>query len=81
MAKKAKSPKKTAKRTMRAPKSPYTVMLGRVSKDGKKYLFDAKDKHLFNTKSEARKAANDALDDDGDDIREILIIVNPEAKV
>lgn len=84
MAKKATATAKTAKakkpRILKHPKAPFKVMLGRVSKDGKKYKFDPKDKHLLNTRAEAQKLVNEALGEGSDDIREILVVINPEVE-
>lgn len=80
-AKKTKKSEKAKKpRILKHPKAPFKVMIGRCSKDGKKYQFDPKDKHLLNTRSEAQKLVNEALIEGGDDIREILVVINPEVE-
>lgn len=79
MSKTTKKATKTARKA-KTPKVPYKVIIGRVSKDGKKYLFADKDKHAFSSKTAALEAAHQALNADGDGVREVLIVVNPEAQ-
>lgn len=57
-------------------KTPYRVLLGHVSKDGKKYNFESRD---YTAAEEAMAAAQGAIDKENDALRQIQIVINPEA--
>ncbi len=73
-AKKTKTPK-TVKRAKKV-KVPYRVLLGTVSKDGKKYNFES---HNYTAADEAMGAAQSAIDKGNDNLRQIQILINPDA--
>jgi hypothetical protein len=74
---KAKVAEKAApKRKRKAPKPPFRVLIGRVAASGKSYDFE---KHSYKAADEAMAKAQEAIDKPDDRLREVLILVNPDA--
>lgn len=76
-------PKKTTlkqlaekKKLKKKARSPFRVLLGHVSRDGKLFTFERKQ---FDVAEEAMAMAQGALDKGQDSLRQIQILINPEA--
>lgn len=72
-----KATKTKVTRKAKAPRPPFRVLVGRVTADGKKYKFE---RHAYKLGGEALESARKAIHDGGDAVREVLILINPEAK-
>jgi 2-methylcitrate dehydratase PrpD len=72
----AKTGKAKAKRTKKQMKPPFKIMFGRVQASGKGYDFE---RHACKAADEVMALAQTAIDKNDDRLREIVIIINPEA--